>query len=268
VSAVALRAVGVRMAGEAGAVLEPVPRAGDRWRRATRECRLAVDAVEALLEDGGLARDDIAGADTALVYVTAMAYGASNRAFAEGGGHALHFPYTAPSAVPAEVAIEFGLHGPYAVLIGGAATTIDAIQHAAVLLTRGACTRAIVLAVETFAESEELLRRGHTVDDGPLVEAAVAGLFDSYSLEMGGPRRAPQAPHAPRPGGAGPLRERFRGQRSLWGQRSLACGPLIELAERRDEAMIELRGTWRGREAVITVGGASQSPVRATRKES
>jgi hypothetical protein len=258
VSCIAVRAVGVRTAGDPGVVLDPVPRAGDRWRRATRECRLAIDAVEALLEDGGLARDDIAGAGTALVYVTAMAYGASNRAFVEGGGHALHFPYTAPSAVPAEVAIEFGLHGPYAVLIGGAATTIDAIEHAATLLSRGACVRAIVLAVETFAECEELLRRGHTVDDGPLVEAAVAGMF-----EMGSARRAPQAPHAPPRGEAERLREREGERRS-----SLACGPLLELAARRDEAMIELRGTWRGRRAVITVGGASASPVRAARKES
>jgi hypothetical protein len=260
VSRVTLRAIGVRTGGgsdlapgpaparaaHAGAViaLEPRPRAGDRLRRATRECRLAIDAVEALLEDGGLARADIAGPDTALVYVTAAAYGASNRAFVEGGGHALHFPYTAPSAVPAEVAIEFGLHGPYAVLIGGAATTIDAIEHAAVLLARGACARAIVLAVETFVECAEILVRGRAVDDGPLLEAAVAGLFD-----MGGPGRVPHAPHAPRPGEAVPLRER-----QLPGI-TLACGPLLELAARRDEPTIGLRGTWRGREAVITVGG-------------
>jgi hypothetical protein len=262
VSAVAVRAIGVRTGGgtdaawRAGAstpwgaviAMEPAPRAGDRLRRATRECRLAIDAVDALLEDGGLARADIAGPETALVYVTAAAYGASNRAFVEGGGHALHFPYTAPSAVPAEVSIEFGLHGPYAVLIGGAATTIDAIRHAAVLLARGACTRAIVLAVETFAECAEILRRGGAVDDGPLVEAAVAGLFEmGGSSEMGGPRRAPQAPHAPRPGEAGTLREW-----QLQGT-SLACGPLLELAARRDEPTVELRGTWRGREAVITV---------------
>ncbi len=185
-SRVTVRAIGVRT----GSALEPVPRTGDRLRRATRECRLAIDAVEALLEDGGLARADIAGAGTALVYVTAAAYAASNRAFVEGGGHALHFPYTAPSAVPAEVSIEFGLHGPYAVLIGGAATTIDAINHAAVLLARGACARAIVLAVETFAECAELLRRGGAVDDGPLVEAAVAGLFEMGGPSERGPMRA------------------------------------------------------------------------------
>jgi hypothetical protein len=252
-----MRAIGVRTGGGAGAAafagspaappdaviaMEPAPRAGDRLRRATRECRLAIDAVDALLEDGGLARADIAGPETALVYVTAAAYGASNRAFVEGGGHALHFPYTAPSAVPAEVSIEFGLHGPYAVLIGGAATTIEAIRHAAGLLARRACTRAIVLAVETFAECAEILRRGGVVDDGPLREAAVAGLF-----ERAGSSRAPQAPHAPQPGGAGPLREcRIAGT-------SLACGPLLELAARRDEPTVELRGTWRGREAVITV---------------
>ena len=70
----------------------PAPRTGDRLRRATRECLLAVDAVDALLEDGPLARAEVTGDGTALVYVTAAAYGASNRAFISGGGRALHFP--------------------------------------------------------------------------------------------------------------------------------------------------------------------------------
>jgi hypothetical protein len=157
--------------------VQPSVRTGERLRRATRECLLAVDAVDALLEDGGLSREDIAGPGTALVYVTAAAYGASNRAFIGGGGGALHFPYTAPSAVPAEVAIEFGLHGPYAVLIGGATATIDAMEHARVLLSRGACARALVLAVETFQECADVLARGGVGCDAPLVEAAVAALL-------------------------------------------------------------------------------------------
>ncbi len=55
--------------------------AGERFRRATRECLLGVAAVEALLRDAGLARADVGGSDTALVYVTAAAYGASNLDF-------------------------------------------------------------------------------------------------------------------------------------------------------------------------------------------
>jgi hypothetical protein len=50
-----------------------------------------VGAVDALLEDGGLTRETVAG--TGLVYVTAAAYGVSNRALIEEGGRALHFAY-------------------------------------------------------------------------------------------------------------------------------------------------------------------------------
>ena len=235
---------------------QPAPRASDRLRRATRECLLAVDAVEALLADGGLAREEIAGAGTALVYVTAAAYAASNRAFVEGGGGALHFPYTAPSAVPAEVAIEFGLHGPYAALIGGAATTVDAIEHAAALLARGACARALVLAVETFAECADLHARGGMLPEGPWVEAAVAALLEP----SGGLGERERAPHVPDRGGSRPP-----DLIALGG--TLACGPLIELAARRG-GVVELRGRWRGREAIITVGVASEGPARPARRES
>lgn len=218
----------------------PKPRAGDRLRRATRECLLAIDAVEALLEDGGLARADVAGDGTALVYVTAAAYGASNRAFVEGGGGALHFPYTAPSAVPAEVAIEFGLHGPYAVLIGGAATTVDALEHARTLLERGACARAIVLAVETFAECADLHARARWLHDRPLVEAAAAVLLESRIEGSGDERTRSDTATA---------KNRMIGE-------TLACGPLIALAVARagGRGDVSVRGRWRGRETALTLG--------------
>jgi hypothetical protein len=225
----------------------PTPRTGDRLRRATRECLLAVDAVDLLLEDGRLPRTAIAGDGTALVYVTAAAYGASNRAFVEGGGRALHFPYTAPSAVPAEVAIEFGVHGPYAVLIGGAATTIDALDHARTLLTRGACARAIVLAVETFAECADLHARARWLVAGPLVEAAAAVLLEPTDAGAVG-RSAHGEPDG-------------ENMASGWcppntiGE-SLACGPLIALALARAGAGqdVTVRGRWRGRDATLTLG--------------
>ena len=261
----------------------PRPRAGDRLRRATRECLLAVDAVDAMLEDGGLTRADVTGDGTALVYVTAAAYGASNRAFVEGGGRALHFPYTAPSAVPAEVAIEFALHGPYAVLIGGPATTVDALAHARTLLARGACARALVLAVETFVECADLHARARWLVDRPLVEAAVAVLLEPG---QGDERLAPGATIAenieegraestqrfaggglggsvscpPNPGGLGgsvSCAPNFIGE-------TLACGPLIALALARAGAREELvlRGRWRGRETTLTLGvtGAARQP--------
>jgi hypothetical protein len=142
----------------------------ERFRRPTRDCLWAVAAVGAMLEDGGACREAIAGERTALIYVTAAAYAASNRAFIERSS-AVYFPYTAPAAAPAEVAIEYGLRGPLAILIGGPVTTLRAIWHAAALLGAGACDRALVLAVETFEECADLYALAG-LGPGPLVEAA------------------------------------------------------------------------------------------------
>jgi 3-oxoacyl-(acyl-carrier-protein) synthase len=198
----------------------PLPRpalAGDRFRRATRECLLGIAAVEALLADGGLPRDALRGRGTALVYVTAMAYAAANRAFIEqtAGAGALHFPYTAPSAVPAEVAIEFGLTGPYLILIGGAQAATDALWQGATLLRQGICERVLVLAVETVKECEDLFARGRWLIRRPLVEAAVAVLLGSGR----GPDVDPVEAVAP----FLPMVSRRAGE-------TLACAPLIALA--------------------------------------
>jgi hypothetical protein len=152
---------------------------GDRFRRATRECLLGVAAVEAMLADGAIAREALRGSGTALVYVTATAYAAANRAFIEqaSGTGTLHFPYTAPSAVPAEVAIEFGLTGPYLILTGGIEAARDALWHAVGLLGRSACERALVLSVDTVAECADLFARARWLTRRPLVETAVALLL-------------------------------------------------------------------------------------------
>jgi len=158
--------------------LPPPALTGERFRRATRECLLGVAAVEVLLRRAGLAREALRGGGTALIYVTAGAYGASNRAFIEAAktGSALHFPYTAPSAVPAEVTIEFGMTGGYVIFIGGGAATIDALWQAGALVERGECDRALVLAVETFTACEGLYARGRWLLRAPLVEAAACAL--------------------------------------------------------------------------------------------
>jgi hypothetical protein len=196
-------------------LVAPSPR-GDRFRRATRECLLGVAAVEALLGDGDLPRDALRGGGTALVYVTATAYAAANRAFIEqaAGTGTLHFPYTAPSAVPAEVAIEFGLTGPYAILLGAADTALAALWQGELLLTRRACERVVVLAVETVTECADLFARGRWLTRRPLVEGAVAvlltgGAGDDVDL------------------GAVPARLRALARRT--GE-TLACAPLIALA--------------------------------------
>src|SRR5439155_25387761 len=141
-------------------------------RRATRECLLGVAAVEAALRESGLSRAAVAGPRTALVYVTAAAYAASNKEFIEGAGTTLHFPYTAPSAVPAEVAIEYGLTGGDVILVGGAAAAVDALWQAGTLLAAGRADTALVLAVETFDECADLWARGRWAAPRPLVEAA------------------------------------------------------------------------------------------------
>jgi 3-oxoacyl-(acyl-carrier-protein) synthase len=162
--------------------------AGERFRRATRECLLGVAAVAAALRDSALERAAVAGPRTALVYVTAAAYGASNKSFivAEGGGAeggvrgkpggAIYFPYTAPSSVPAEVAIEYGLTGGYVILVGGASAGVDALWQASTLLASGDADLALVLAVETFEECADLYARGRWLVPWPLVEAAACAL--------------------------------------------------------------------------------------------
>lgn len=235
---------------------------GERFRRATRECLLGVAAVDLLLRESAIARDMIRGSSTALLYVTGAAYGASNQAFivagssrparTEGGlmekrsGSAssgsgpggTYFPYTAPSAMAGEVAIEFGLTGPYGILIGGAAATIDALWQATRLLTAGRCARALVLAVETFEECAGLFARGRWLVRRPLVEAAACAL-----LVPGAQRARYDAPRTP---SALETLARVRAGETL------ACGPLIALALAREDSAagpVSVSGEWRGRRA-------------------
>jgi 3-oxoacyl-[acyl-carrier-protein] synthase II len=254
VGAVALPAdAGEAAQGRRVIPLPTPPSEGERFRRATRECRLGVAAVEAMLGDAGLSRSAISGAGTALVYVTAAAYGSSNRRFIDGdstadraGGRggaasALYFPYTAPSAVPAEVAIEYGLRGGYVILVGGAATCVEALWQAATLLGAGRCERAVVLAVETFAECEDLWARGRWVVRGPLVEAAACALLDGDGDVAYGVATAAATLET--------LSRRRAGE-------TLACEPLVGLALACEGGAREaaLTGQWRGRRTAVTLG--------------
>jgi hypothetical protein len=225
---------------------------GERFRRATRECLLGVAAVRAVLAMAGRLPRDIAGGSTALLYVTAAGYGASNRAFIEAAGAGtLHFPYTAPSAVPAEVAIEFGLTGAYVNFVGGATTTIEALGQASRLIERGECERALVLAVETFQECEDLHARGRWLLGRPLVEAAVCAL-----LGPGNRHLSVDAVHT--------ASDLARLARRRAGE-TLACEPLIALALGLESGDDRLRvtGEWRGRrrslEWALPSGNLSES---------
>ncbi|MEX2222322.1 MAG: beta-ketoacyl synthase N-terminal-like domain-containing protein, partial [Candidatus Rokuibacteriota bacterium] len=211
-------------------------RSGDRFRRATRECLLALAAVDAMLEDGKASREAIAGERTALLYVTAAAYGASNRQFIERRGGGMHFAYTAPAVVPAEVAIEFGVAGAYGILIGGAPATLRAIEQAARLLEAGTCDRALVLVVEIFEECADLYARHRRFYRWPLVETAAC-----LWLEPGvGELRFESTRGGRGAGGAAREGERF------------AAGPLADLQEWRARAPagpLELSGRWRDEHA-------------------
>ncbi len=215
------------------------PLTGERFRRATRECLLGVAAVDTALSVAGLERNEIAGAGTALIYATAGAYGASNRAFLEAAaGGALHFPYTAPSAVPAEVAIEFRLTGSYVILIGGATATLEALWQASTLIERGAAERALVLAVETFAECADLYVKARRLVAWPLVEAAVCAVVVPSARRAAGRASTTSSPDA---SGLEALVRKRAGE-------TLACAPLIALALTQGESdSVAVTGRWRGR---------------------
>ena len=144
-----------------GLVTVPTPvLGGDRFRRAPRECLLAVAAAKAAVADAGLAEAELAGPRTGILYVSATGYAAANRAFLEDEtSTALHFPYTSPSAVPGEVTIELGIRGPYVNLMGGAPATLQALWWGARWLAEGRADRLLVLAVEAFHEVRDLFDR-------------------------------------------------------------------------------------------------------------
>ena len=235
-------------AGRAVLTLEGPAVTHERFRRSRRECLLGVAAVGAMLEDAGAGAEAIAGERTALLFATAAAYAASNREFIEARVGGVYFPYTAAPAVPAEIAIEFGLTGPYEILIGGPTATMRAIARAATLLESGACDRALVLAVEIFEECADLFERARGRLARPLVEAA-----GCLWLEPGE--------------GTLVLDHRRGGRRETGGARQrlgemLACEPVAALALARDHdagGPLRLQGAWRGETARLAW---SQSPYR------
>jgi hypothetical protein len=219
----------------------------DRFRRSRRECLMGVAAVSAMLEDAGLGPEAIAGERTGLLFATAAAYAPSNREFIEARGGSVYFPYTAVAAVPAEVTIEFGLTGPYEILVGGAPATMRIIARAAAVLESGVCDRVVVLAVEVFAECADLFGRVRPRFEGPLVEAAACVLLE--------------------PGEGALTFERRRGRGDGGGVRRrlgemLACEPLAALAlarETADEGPLRMEGSWRGETTRLEW---SESPYR------
>ena len=156
----------------------PTPvRDDDRLRRATRECVLAVTAVENALANCNMTHDELAGPRTALVYASASSYAAANWAFLNDAQGA-YFPYTAPSAVPGEVTIQYGISGPYLSFLSGANAGVEALWHAATLLSTDQCDRALILSVETFAQCETLYTTGRWLLDMPLVETAICLIIE------------------------------------------------------------------------------------------
>jgi beta-ketoacyl synthase-like protein len=221
----------------------------ERFRRSRREALLGIAAIGAMLEDAGVGAGAIAGERTALCYATAAAYAASNREFIETRIGSMYFPYTAVAAVPAEAAIEFGITGPYEILVGGPTATMRGIARAASLLESGACDRALVLAVEIFEECADLFARAPAGLAQPLVEAA-----GCLWLEPGeGTLEFAQ--------GRGARRESGGARRRLGEM--MACEPVAALAlarAGRREGSLSIGGRWRGESAQLSW---SRNPYRA-----
>src|SRR5207249_8999909 len=112
------------------------------------------------------------GGPDGVVAIGAQSPGATEGAGRAKTGGAIYFPYTAPSSVPAEVAIEYGLTGGYVILVGGASAGVDALWQAGALLTAGRAGTALVLAVETVEEGAGLWARGRRATARPLVGGA------------------------------------------------------------------------------------------------
>ena len=235
-------------AGRAVLPLEGPAVTHERFRRSRRECLLGVAAVRALLEDAGAGAEIIAGERTALLFATAAAYAAANREFIDARAGGVYFPYTPAAAVPAEVAIEFGLTGPYEILIGGPTATMRAVARAAALLESGACDRALVLAVEIFEECADLFERARGRLARQLVEAAGCLWLEPGEGTLG-------------------LDHRRGGRRETGGPRQrlgemLACEPVAALALARDKDVggpLRLQGAWRGETARLAW---SQNPYQ------
>jgi hypothetical protein len=232
----------------------------ERFRRSRRECLLGVAAVSAMLEDAGVGPGAIAGERTALLFATAAAYAASNREFIEARGRGVYFPYTAVAALPAEVAIEFGVTGPYEILVGGPTATMRAVARAAGLLESGACSRALVLAVETFEECADLFARAGGRLARPLVEAAGCLWLEPGEGVLSLDERRPG------PGLAG---RETRGTRQRLGE-MLACEPVGALALAREaghEGPLQVVGAWRGETARLEWNRSPYSTRRAALPE-
>ena len=258
---------------------------GDRFRRATRECVLAVAAAKAAVADAGLSEAQISGPGTGILYVSATGYAAANRTFLEDEtSTTLHFPYTSPSAVPGEVTIELGVRGPYVNLMGGAPSTLQALGWAASWLAEGRADRVLLLAVEAFHDVRDLFRRARRLYGGPLVEGAACVLLEAgrgggalrWASQLTGPSGSSRTVSTvlegvlagARPGfvwsaatGAG----RARVEAQLLGDRevrvtaprlgeALAMGPLLAVAKaHRDGAPAPwlLTATWRSEYATL-----------------
>jgi hypothetical protein len=118
---------------------------------------------------------------------------------------------------------------------------VDALWQATLLLERGRCERALVLAVETFAECADLYARGRWLAGRPLVEAAACALLTPGALRA----RYGEASSASR---LETLARRRAGE-------TFACAPLLALAlagDDRARGPVALTGAWRGRRAALT----------------
>jgi hypothetical protein len=209
-----------------------------------------VAAVQSALADGGLDRGELSGERTGILYVTAAGYAAANRAFLEDETSAsLHFPYTAPSAVPGEVTIELGIRGPYVNLMGGGTTTLLGLWQAARWLADDVADRVLVLSVETAHEVRDLFRRVRSLCPGPVVEGAACVVLERASAGSPPTELAWASVVSPRLGADGGVPAVLEGVLRGGGPRLLASGA-ARRPERVEREVLAARGL-----APVRLGG-------------
>ena len=149
-----------------------------------------------------------------------------------------------PIAVPAEVAIEYGVRGGYVLLVGGATAGVEALWQAAHAVAGRP------LPARRRADGRDVQRVRGPVGArplgvrGPLVEAAACALLEGE----GDVRYAAASVAAP----LETLADRRAGE-------TLACGPLVGLALAHDagDEQASLTGHWRGRRMGVTLALAA-----------
>jgi hypothetical protein len=149
------------------------------WRRMAPVSRFALAACALALRDAGLAPEDVAGPDTALVLGTRYGSLTLFEDFHRAGPRAVSptvFTTGVLNAPTGHASLERRWEGPTHTVVGGGAPGFEALAVAAELLAAGAARRALVVGAEEWAPLLEVGRAaaGNGAHALPTAEGAVA----------------------------------------------------------------------------------------------